>query len=135
MASTGYQNGADISLFIDGTQVVYGTSHDFEISMSTRDASNKTSEWAIKREGRLEWSASGEFIFAEDATYGFSDLRALVVARTAVVVKITSSESGDKFETGSAYITSISKSAPDQDNVTYSISLEGAGVLTEDTLS
>jgi len=136
MASTGYQNGTDIGLFIDGTLVSYGTSHDFEITMETREASNKDSQgWAEKREGQKSWTASGEFIFAEDATMSFSDLFALVTARTKVVAKIATTTTGDKIYSGDAYITSLSKSAPNEDTVTFSVSLDGTGPLTEATLT
>lgn len=136
MASTGFQNGTDIGLYIDGTLVSFGTSHDFEVTMETRDASNKDSAgWAEKREGQRSWTASGEFIFAEDAAMSFSDLFALVTSRSQVVAKIATTTAGDKIYSGSAYITSLSKSAPNEDTVTYSVSLEGTGALTEVTLT
>jgi len=136
MPSTGYQNGTDIGLYIGGTLIAYGTSTDFDVSMSAREASNKDSNgWAEKREGQLSWTASGEFIFAEDAAYGFEDLFDSMVARTLLTVKVSTETAGDKAYSGSAYITSLSKSAPNEDTSTYSLSLEGTGALTKVTLT
>lgn len=136
MPSTGYQNGTDIGLYIDGTLISYGTSHDFEVTMETRDASNKDSAgWAEKREGQRSWTASGEFIFAEDAAYSFDDLFTLVNARTQITVKISTEVAGDLAYSGSAYLTSLSKSAPNEDTVSFSASFEGTGALTKVTLT
>jgi predicted secreted protein len=132
MASTGYQNGTDIGLYVDSTLVAFGTSHDFETTLETRDASSKDSlGWAEKREGQRSWTVSGEFIFAEDAAYGFTDLFALINARSQVEVRFSSDIVGDKEYTGQAYLTSLSKSAPNEDTVTYSGSFEGTGAIVE----
>jgi len=132
MASTGIRNGTDLIMMIGTTAVAFCTSNDFEITMATRDTSNKDSAgWAEKKGGQMSWTATAEGQFAEDSSYGFSDLFALLIARTAITVKLTTAVSGDNAYSGSALITSLSQSNPLEDTSTFSVSLEGSGVLTE----
>jgi predicted secreted protein len=136
MASTDYSNGTLVGLYIGGTLISYGTSHDMEFSMSPREASNKDSNgWSEVREGQKSWTMSGEFIFAEDASYGFSDLFTLAAARTKITVKMSTEVAGDKAYNGDAYITSVSKSSPNENTETFSLSLQGTGAITETTIS
>lgn len=136
MPSTGKRNGTDLVLSIEGTVVSYCTSNDFEVTMATRDTSNKSSlGWAEKAEGQKSWTASAEGKFAEDASYGYSDLFALLIARGVVDVVLTTQVSGDKVYTGTAFITTLSQSNPLEDTSTFSVSLEGTGALVESTLT
>lgn len=113
-------NGGDIVMTVDGTTIGYATSHSLSISMSTRDTSNKTSGIYTTREsGRLDVTASCEGM----AVYGgFNTLLAKVVARTKVALIMK--EGTKVYATGNFFITSAEVSAPDQDNVTYSLSFE-----------
>lgn len=132
MASTGFRNGTDLQMSIDGTIVAYMTSTDFETTMATRDVSNKGSlGWAEKREGQMSWTASCEAKFAEDSAYGFTDMFAILTGRTKVEIVLTTGISGDKIYTGDAYVTSLNQSNPLEDTSTFSISLEGTGALVE----
>ena len=136
MASTGFRNGTDLVMSIEGTVVAYMTSTDFEVTMATRDVSNKDSAgWKEGREGQKSWTASCEAKFAEDSTYGYSDLFSLWNSRGQVDVVLTTATAGDKIYSGSAYITSLSQSNPLEDTSTFSVSLEGTGALTESTLT
>jgi predicted secreted protein len=136
MASTGFRNGTDLSIFINGTEVAFASTHDLNMNMATREVTNKDSAgWTEKREAVRDWDTSGEAFFAEDAAYGFTDLFAFYNSRTSVTVKFSTNVSGDIYYTGSAYLTSLSQSDPLEDSATFSFSLEGTGVLTEATLT
>jgi predicted secreted protein len=136
MASTGFRNGTDLSIFIGGTEVAFATTHDLDLGMDTREVTNKDSAgWQEIREGTRNWSTSGEAWFAEDAAYGFSDLFALYNSRSSFIVKFSTNVSGDVYYTGTAYLTSLTQSDPLEDTASFSFSLDGTGVLTEATLT
>lgn len=136
MASTGIRNGTDIILYIGGTAVAFATSHDLNVNMATRETTNKdTAGWKTSLSGVRDWDTSGEAFFAEDAAYGYTDLWAHYSARTSFTVKFATATVGDKYYTGTAWLTSLSQSDPLEDSTTFSFSLEGTGVLTEATLT
>ncbi len=130
------KNGTDIGIYVGATLIALGTSHDFEVAMETRDTSTKDSAgWKESCEAQRSWSMSGEFLFSESAAYGFDDLFAIYVARSTETIKISSGTSGEKEYSGDAFLTALSKSAPNEDSVSFSASFEGTGVLAETTIS
>ena len=134
MATTGILNGTALLLYVGGTAVAHCTSHTLSVSMSTRDATTKDSAgWSAALEGLRSWEASGEGLVAFDAAYGYSDLFALITSRAAVTIKLSTEETGDKYLSGSARLTSLEESAGTEESVTFSFSFEGTGALTEYT--
>lgn len=135
MATSGITNGTLIGLYVGGTKIANLISNDLDISMATRETTNKDSGgWKSSLGGALSWTCSAEGYFDEIATYGFDELFAVLTARTAVTVMISSQVTGDKKYSGSALLTSLKRSHPTEDNVTFSCSCEGTGVLTEATV-
>lgn len=131
MATTGIVNGTSLKISVDGTAIAYTTSASFELSMSTRDTSNKDSlGWKTGAEGQRSGTISGDYLFAFDAAYGFEELFALMTNRTEVTVKMATSDVSDKFISGEAYLTSLSASAPMEDTVSGSFTLEFTGAIT-----
>jgi len=137
MATTaGILNGTLLILEVEGTEIANSQTHTLNVSMSTRETTVKSSAgWKSILEGLREWSIDCSGLVAFDAAYGFSDLLALVTGRTKVTLKFTSNVSGNDYWTGDAYITSLSLEAGTEDNVSFSATFEGAGVLTEKTLT
>ena len=136
MASTGYMNGTDVVLYVGGTAVTYATGVDIDYSMDTREVTNKDSGGHSEfRESKLNWTASSEFWFAEDASYTYSDLFTLMQTRALVTIRISTEVSGDIYYEGQALITSLPKSAPVEDNVSFNMSLQGSGKLNQITLT
>ena len=134
MASTGFINATKFGLYVQGILVSFSTNCSIEKSMDTREVTNKQSGGNAEfRESKKSWSGSGEFVFAPDATYTYEDLYALWNARTMITARWSTEVSGDKFYTGSAYITGLSMTAPVEDNMSYSVSLQGTGAITEAT--
>lgn len=139
-------NGTDLVLEIstDGGTNYYATafasSCSLSINMDTRDATNKSSSgWADKLEAGRSWSVDADglqdFQPSGAATITeFDELFAQMNTRSVVKIKFKTSTTGDYYYSGDAYITSLSMDAPTEDNVTYSVSLEGTGALTEATL-
>ena len=131
MASTGINNGTLFAIYIGGTKVSYLTSNNFSVNLATRNATTKDSAgWADNLEGVKSWTASGEGMFAENATLGFDDLFASLTARTVVAV-VMKGAVGDKQYAGNAYITALQRTSPTEDSETYSATLTGTGALTE----
>ena len=135
MATAGITNGTLISLYVAGTKISAGTSMDLDISMATRETTNKDSAgWKSALGSTMSWSCSSEQMFAEDSTYGYDDLFAVLTARAAVPVMVSSGVSGDKKYSGSALLTNLKRTAPLEGNVTFTVSFEGTGALTEATI-
>lgn len=136
MASTGINRGGLAAIYIAGVKVTHSTNATLSISQDVRDVTTKdTSRWKTNLEGLASWEMSGDFFFAENATEGFTHSFADVNTGAAVTVMWSSGISGDKTYSGSAYITSMSRTAgTDGDSETFSISFTGAGTLTEGTV-
>jgi TP901-1 family phage major tail protein len=130
--TTGKMNGTLVKIEVGGTTIAHLTSVSQSFSMATRDASTKDSAgYKEVLEGQMSWSMSGEGFFAEDATYGYEDLYDAINARTLLTVKQTDANAGDVEYSGSAYVTSLERSAGTEDTMTFSISLEGTGATTK----
>jgi len=126
------KNGTDFAIYYDGDLIARGTSHDFEITMETRDASTKDSAgWKESCEAQRSWSMSGEFVFDTSAALdgNFDSLLANIDARDIVEISFNQTGPSDLWH-GLAMVTSLSLSTPLEDTVTYSASFEGTGVLT-----
>lgn len=128
MASTGFINGTMIGLYIEGVLTSYSTNCSMDASMETREVTNKQSGGNAEfRESKKTTTYSGDFIHAPDAAVGVEEMYAYLAARTMVTVRMSTEVSGDKFYEGEAYITSINLTAPMEDNVTYTMSLQVTG--------
>lgn len=135
MASTNVFNGTLIGVYVGGTLIAKSTSCSLDIQHSTRNSSSKDSGgWEEALGGSRNWTVSGDFLDAEDAAYRFDDLFALIGSRAPVTLKVSSEVSGDKYYTGSAILTSLSKECPMEDNVSGAYSFKGTGALSEATV-
>jgi TP901-1 family phage major tail protein len=136
-------NGSDLMLFIkQGTDIktiALATSHKVSIKMKTRDTGSKdTGYWEAKAPAKLSWSISADNMVTADGS-NYKAIKALMIARTAVDV-YSSLASGTApnwvkatgGDTGKAYITGLDEDGKDQDNATFSITLEGTGPYVSD---
>lgn len=136
MATTGKFNGTDILVYVDGVAVAHATSHTLNVNAEMIDATTKSSAgWKDILPGLRDWSIDAEGLVAYDATEGVEELYADITGRTQVTVKFTTEVTGDARWTGSAYVSSMSLSAPMEDVVSYSISFAGDGALTLETVT
>lgn len=150
MASTktGYTNGSDLLVLIDGKAIGSCTTHTTTYNSETKDravkpvVSKAISSGLWKRKGvvGLSISISGEGLrFYDETECGFRELRALWKAGKSVEVKAIERE-GDTtpYLVGMFVITKLEETAPAQDDATYSVDLENDGepsVLDESAIT
>lgn len=133
--TSGIVNGTLIALYVNGTKIANLVSNDLDLSMATRDTSNKdTSGWKTALGGLLNWSCSAEGQFDEAASFTYTQLFDIITARTAVTVVVKSGVTGDHSYTGSALMTNLKLTAPKEENTTFSCSFEGTGSLVKATI-
>jgi len=132
MATSGKLNGTLYKIISGGTAISNLTSNSVDFSVETRDVTTKDS--AGNREilpTIFSASYSGEAIVDLTATEGVEELYDDLVAKAAVTVEFTTDVSGDVQWSQSGYFTSVSISAPMEDNVTVSFTIEGTGAVTK----
>lgn len=133
--TSGIVNGTLIGVYVDGTLIARAVSGDLDLTMATRDTSNKdTGGWEESLEGRMSWSCSAEGLLVQNLAGNYSTLFAKLTARTPVTVMLSSAVTGDKKWSGSAFVTNLKLTAADQSNTTFSCSFKGTGALAEATL-
>jgi len=136
MPTTNVINSTIFAIYVlDSTtykKIAKMTDASFSFSHEPRDITTKDSGgYRELLEGLRSWSMSSSNLLAFDADYGITELRALAVARTPVTLRWMTGVASDELVQGSAYITSIEESSPGaEDNVTFSVSFEGTGLLT-----
>ena len=138
-ASTAIMNATDVLIQFSTDGVTYDevgrmTNASLSISMETRDTSTKDSAgWRELLEGQKSWSLSGDglVVYSLAGAEGFTDLFGYLGGRTNLYVKFGSTASGEKYYSGRGFVTSLDQEAGVEDNVTFSFSFEGTGVLTE----
>jgi len=140
MPATSIMNSTDVVIQIstDGSSydiVGRATSASLSVSMETRDITTKDSAgWQENLEGLKNWSLSGDGL----VTYSISgeyetpdELFTILSNRTAIDVKFGSMTTGEIDYSGKAYLVSYEQEAGVEENVTYSFSITGTGVLTQ----
>ena len=141
MPATSIMNSTDVVIQIsedDGTSydiIGRATSASLSVSMETRDITTKDSAgWQENLEGLKNWSLSGDGL----VTYSISgdyetpdELFTILNNRTAIDVKFGSMTAGEIDYSGKAYLVSYEQEAGVEENVTYSFSITGTGVLTQ----
>ena len=137
MAQTaGIMNATDLAFYIDGALIGHATEGSISISEEPRDTTTKESGgWRELKEGLRSFSGSTTHFHAEDATTNVDDLYSHVEARTPVDFVFSTEQAGDKRWSGTVRVTSIEVSAGVEDNVGLSVSFEGTGPLTYETIT
>lgn len=134
MATAGVINGSDFFMYDSKTLIGHATSHTLSVTMNAIDSSSKDAAgWEDNIGGIRAWEASGDGLYTFDDTYGFSQLMAIITARTLIMVKLSTTTSTNKYYYGYGRLTSLTLNAPNEDASTYSFSFKGKGALTEAT--
>lgn len=141
-AKTGFCNGSDMLLYVDGKAVGSSASHSTTFSSETKEravkpvASASLASGLWKKKGIIGQSVSISaegFVSYEESENGFAKLLAAWKAGKSVDVKCMERENSDKpYLTGKFVIASLERTDPAQDDSTYSISLENDGEITVD---
>jgi len=138
----GQLNGTDLGVYIGGTLVAYSTSATLNVNHTTRSTSNKEdSGWETSMEGYRNWDVSCDALYAwvDPAGSAISN-KTLSDMFTAYVTTRASFEltfganggaSNDTKYVGTAWLTSASLSAPNEDTSTFSVSFQGSGPLVQ----
>lgn len=137
MAKTGYCNGSDMLLYVDGKAVGSCTSHTTTFNSETKEravkpvasAAMSSGLWKKKGVVGLSYSISSEgLVFYDETECGFKALFALWKAGKSVTVKCMERDNSDKpYLVGKCVISSLERTDPAQDDSTYSLSLENDG--------
>lgn len=140
MAKSGYCNGSDMLLYVNGKAVGSCTTHTTTFNSETKEravkpvASAPLSSGLWKKKGvvGLSYSISAEgLVFYDETECGFKTLFALWKAGKPVTVKCMERDNSDApYLEGGCVITSLERTDPAQDDSTYSISLENDGEPT-----
>jgi len=144
MPATSIMNSTDVVIQIstDGSSydiVGRATSASLSVSMETRSTTTKDSAgWDENLEGLKSWSLSGDGLVTYSIANDFEtpdELFTILANRTAIDVKFGSMTSGEIDYSGKAYLVSYEQEAGVEENVTYSFSITGTGVLTQASVS
>ncbi len=140
--ANGQLNGTDLGVYIGGTLVAYSTSATLNVNHSPRSTSNKEDGgWETAMEGYRNWDVSCDAMYAwldpagsaisnetlSEIFTGYIHTR----ASFTLTFGVTSTTTGDTKYTGTAWLTSASLSAPNEDTATFSVSFQGSGALTQ----
>jgi predicted secreted protein len=129
--TAGTVEGNVIGIYVDDVLIACATSASIDLTTALTDSTCKDNNGAEQvLPGQKSWSMGLDGMLAFDATYGWPDLVAAWDASTLLTVKWGSEEVGDESYEGSAYIDSLSASAPLNEVTTYNVNFRGTGTLT-----
>jgi len=132
--------GGDMMIFVEGEPIAFSTDAKLSIKLATREISSKDSgNWVERKGSKLDWNASSSALYTlaltATTTTSIDALYTLMAARAPITV-VFAVATGSPFAqtvdtsayrfTGEALITALDLNAPDNDNATYSITLDGA---------
>ncbi|MFW5890590.1 MAG: phage tail tube protein [bacterium] len=124
------ESGSTYNLFAGAS------SHSFEISGDILDAPSKDAgQWLEKIYGRSNWTASMDALvtFSDEYNLDYFIQKKINKEKITVVFALNDGDNEPdttkNFYKGVALIETISANFPDQDNSTYTVSLQGSGAL------
>lgn len=133
MATAGRINGDIINISYNGRIIAVGTGCSHSIGIAQRETTSKDDQG--KYNGvptKATETLKGDFLVAYDQN-DFQTIRSLARAKTLFTFKFGSHVSGDPCDTGTAFFTSVDTSAPNNDNVTGSYTMQITGAVTTTT--
>jgi len=136
MPTTGIFNGTNLVVLVGTEVVAHSTSCSLSVSTDLPDSTTKDSGgWSEILEGLRSWEVSGDFLLAQDASYGIDDLDTIVQNRTKVTLRFSSETTGDNYWNGNAYMSELSVEAATEESVSFSVSFTGTGAINYTTLT
>jgi len=140
--ANGQLNGTDLGVYIGGVLIAYSTSATLNINHSPRSTSNKEDGgWETAMEGYRNWDVSCDALYAWVDPAGsaisnktLSDIFTSYI-HTRTSFELTFGANGgatnDTKYVGTAWLTSASLSAPNEDSATFAVSFQGSGSLVQ----
>ncbi len=142
-ASDGQLNGTELGVYVEGVLVAFSTNATININHATRSTSSKESGgWEESMEGMRSWDVSCDALYAwlrvdggDIAKTTLSDMfTAYIDTRTSFELtwgsQTTTGDGWTKY-VGTAWMTSASITAPNEDTATFSVSFQGSGSLVQ----
>ena len=127
-------NGTAIKLYLGSDEIAYGTSAGYSMTMATREVTNKDSNgWSEFLESKKSGKIDFKGIFDNQASFGVSDLFALIDARTPVTAKFGATATGLKRFSADAFVADLSITSEVEGNVEFTCNLQLTGAITEIT--
>jgi predicted secreted protein len=134
MPSIGAMNGTAIVLKINGTTIAKLKSNSFTVNRAAIDVSNKDSGgWQESIYGQGSGSFDFEGVFAEDANYGFKQGYLALVNKSTATARWAGA-TGDMYYEATCLVTSMTETAPMEDAVTFTGTLQMTGAPTTGTI-
>ena len=146
MNNLGVMNGTAWRLYFGGQRVMRATNTSWSMEHKLRDITSRENfNWTTQIEGIRGWSVDVEgftIYNTNDGTsipYGTVNdiIDTYIMTQQPVFLLLAPDGQGNpstgsmQMYFGSGYIKSVSIDAPNEDNVTYNISIEGKGSLSE----
>lgn len=139
MPTSGVINGTSLRVYIGGNVVAYATSSNIDMSTELRETIHKDNPGSGFREvapGQKSATIGVEAFLNEDgANNAWGDLFAAWTGRTEIEWVYSTEASGDTRLSGNGYITSLSSTAPVEENSTVSLTIEVNGAITKVTIT
>ena len=144
--TTNVMNGSQFAVYTGAsagalTLLAHAQTCSISISEDARDTTVKQSGgWRTLLEGLRSFSISADNLFAEDAANGESEMWTLFNTREPIYFMLSSQVDGtevvgDTRFVGQGRIASLERSGGVEDNVTFTISIEGSGPLTREIIT
>ena len=139
MATVGVVNGHYMRFFDNGVSLGYATSCTISFSSAMRELSHKDTAgdgggWLEQAPGQKSATFSTEGLYAEDDNAAAA-LFTKLADGTEITLTFTTDVTGDKIWSGTALLTSVEITAPNNENVTYSVSGVFTGEVTVGTVA
>jgi hypothetical protein len=132
MATEGIINGTLLAIYVGAAKVDLQLQADLKLTMAPRESRTKDTGSFVKRfDGIRDFEISGESEYANNATYGFSQLFTAWLNGTELTVAYKTGAGGDPVLSGKAYVTELSASAGVEENARISYTLTGNGKLSK----
>lgn len=140
--------GRDLMLFKDDKSIAYATNHTLSITANTTDVSSKDHGiYGSTEVVSFSWEIQSENLYTEEAYNDLFDAMMAGASGNKLTVKFglkantgdggtvvdgsysywPSKETG--YYTGECYITSLQANAPNGENATFSVTLQGVGKI------
>lgn len=135
------RKGTDFLLYVkvggDYKAIAGLTANTLTIGQEVIDVSNKSSgEWRKLLRGRKSWSVSGEGRFDDAAEYGYEQLKAAIDGNTQTLIRYgDEGDANTDVYDGEVILTNLERNDPDEDAATFSVTAEGTGAITTNTVS
>lgn len=135
MPTSGVFNGRIMNVYVGSDAVGCATESSLSLNRATIDATCKDSNsWGDFLAGQMDWSVSSSSLLAlDESAESAEDFFDALIAGTNLTVKLSTGVAGDWYLSGTSIVTSFEISAPDNDVVTYSVTLTGKGALAKAT--